>query len=669
MGQSLPNFSAINLDSVEKELEIILNNNLSDINKLLEKNTVYTWDNLMQPMEELNDKLHHFWSPIQHMNGVINSPKLREVINNCLPKLSDYSSEISQNETLFHAVESIDIKNLDIAQQKTIENDIRNFKLAGVNLPKAEQEKFAALSKSLSQLTQKFEENVLDATMGFKKVINNPKELSGIPEHAVSAAKLLAEKENKSGWIFSLEAPSYLAVMMYADSQSLREAMYTAFVTRASDQGPNANKWNNDDVMREILEKRFELAKLLGFKNYAEYSLQTKMVKKTEDVLNFLSELAEKSLPSAQKEFQQLSEFAKSELKIEKLNAWDVAYASEKLSQQLYQISQEDLRPYFPEPKVLTGLFSVIQKLYHITVKPELNVNLWHKDASCFNLFDSNNKLQARLFIDLYARENKRGGAWMDDCRARRKLLNGEIQIPVAYVTCNFNAPAPNQPALFTHDDVITLFHETGHALQHMLTKINIASVSGINGIPWDAVEVASQFFENWAWEKASIDLFAEHFQTKSKLPNDLFEKLIRAKNFQSAMQMMRQVEFALFDFDLHMHFDANNLNSIQVILNHVREKTSVVPVPTFNRFQNSFSHIFAGGYAAGYYSYKWAEVMACDAFSLFLQNGIFDAKTAEKFKTTFLESGGAKEPMDLFIEFRGRKPQVDALLEQNEII
>src|SRR3990167_7329055 len=472
--QSLPQFSKINLDMIESNLDKVLEYNLIEINNLLKNNAVYTWDNLMRPMENANDALNQFWSPIQHMNAVINSPALREVVNHCLPKLSDYGTAISQNEGLFHAIESIDLKNLDISQRKTIENDLRNFKLSGVHLPKDKKNEFATLSKALSQLTQKFEENVLDATMGWKKEIMDQAELAGIPEHAILNAKLLAEKESKSGWIFNLEAPSYLAVMMYADSQQLRAEMYTAYVTRASNQGPNAGKWNNDQVMQDILEKRFALAKLLGFQNYAEYSLQTKMVKKTNEVLDFLNELAEKSLKPAQKEFQALSHFAQSELQLKTLNAWDVAYASEKFSQKLYQISPEDLRPYFPEPRVLSGLFDVIQKLYGVTIKAADHVDVWHQDAKCFNVFDAHHQLQARLFFDLYARENKRGGAWMDDCKVRRLLDNGKIQIPVAYINCNFNAPAQHNPALFTHDDVITLFHETGHALQHILTKINV---------------------------------------------------------------------------------------------------------------------------------------------------------------------------------------------------
>ena len=514
----------------------------------------------------------------------------------------------------------------------------------------------------------RFEENLLDATMAWKKYITDESLLKGIPEHAKNAAKNTAKNENLDGWLFTLEAPDYLAIMTYADAQSLREECYRAYVTRASEIGPNAAKFDNSKNMQLILKNRFELARLLGFQNYAEYSLATKMVKKTDDVLTFLNELAEKTKQAAQKDFLDLSTFAKTALGMEKLNAWDLAYVSEKLRQHDYAISPEDLRPYFPEPAVMEGLFEIMHRLYGITVERVDDADVWHKDVTCFRILDAEKKLQAHLFFDLYARNNKRGGAWMDDCSVHRRLDDGTIQLAAAYVTCNFNAPIGTDPALFTHDDVVTIFHECGHALQHVLTKVDVANVSGIQNIPWDAVEIASQFFENWAWEKTSIPYFAKHYQTQAALPDYLFERMERAKNFQSALQMMRQLEFALFDFRLHIEYDENKPECVQTILNEVRNKISVFPPPEFNRFQHGFSHIFGGSYGAGYYSYKWAEVMACDAFSLFEEKGIFDRATSEKFKTTFLESGGAKEPIDLFIEFRGRKPTVDALLQQSGI-
>ena len=578
---------------------------------------------------------------------------------------------VAHNQQLFHAVESIqkngEFKSFSKAQQKTIEHEIRDFKLSGVHLSAEKKKRFAEITKNLSRLSHEFENNVLDATMAFKKHITDENELNGIPAHAKSAAKNLAEKEKKEGWLFTLEAPDYLAIMMFADNRALREEFYRAFVTRASDLAEN-KKFDNTQVMCGILENRYELATLLGFKDYTEYSLATKMVDDPKTVLQFLNELAEKTFPTAKKEFQTLAEFAKTTLGLETFDAWDVAFAAEKLRQEKYAISQEDVRPYFPEPVVLDGLFTIIQKLYGVTVKPLDNTDVWHKDARCFCLTDENGDPKAHLYMDLYARPHKRGGAWMDEAAVRRRLNENDIQLPAAYVTCNFPGPIGDDPALFSHDDVVTLFHECGHALQHILTKIDVASVSGIQGVPWDSVELASQFFENWAWENESIQFIAQHYQTKEPLPDDLLQRMQDAKNFQSAMQMMRQLEFSLFDFEMHMHKGAITAEEIQDILNGVRKKVTVVPVPDFNRFQNGFSHIFGGGYAAGYYSYKWAEVMACDAFSLFQEKGIFDAETARKFKETFLESGGAIEPLDLFIEFRGRKPEVDALLKQSGI-
>lgn len=668
----LPTFSQIDYSQVENKLDNLLKKNLDTIEKLLTNNTTYTWDNLLQPIDTLNDELHHFWSPIQHLSAVVNAPALRDIMHACLPKLSDYHTHISHNKKLFEAILSIknssNFSSLNKAQQKSIENDIRDFKLSGVHLSEDKKEKFSELTKSLSKLMHQFEENVLDATMGWKKYTTDEALLSGIPEHAKLAAKKNAKKENFDGWIFTLEAPDYLAVMTYADSAMLREEMYHAFVTRASELGPNAGRFDNSAIMKNILKDRHELAKLLDFDNFAQYSLSTKMVKHTDDVIQFLLELAQKSLPKAKQEFKELVSFAKTELNYETLNAWDIAYVSEKYRQKEYNISPEDLRPYFPEPQVYDGLFKIIHRLYGITVKQKMDADTWHPDVKCFELLDEKQHTIAHIFCDLYARENKRGGAWMDECTIRRLCDDGKIQLPAAYLTCNFNSPIGNDPALFTHDEVVTLFHECGHTLQHVLTQINVENVSGIRGIPWDAVEVASQFFENWAWEKDSIPFIAKHYKTQADLPADLLERMQRAKNFQTGMHMMRQLEFAIFDFRIHLEYFEMKKDQVQTILNEVRQHFAVYPSPDFNRFQHAFTHIFGGSYAAGYYSYKWAEVMASDAFSLFDEKGIFDKFTSMKFKETFLESGGAKDPLDLFIEFRGRKPSVDALLKYSGI-
>lgn len=671
--KTLPQFTHINIDTTEHDLKTLLDHNLTQIDTLLSQTPPFTWNNLMRPLENQDDALNQFWSPINHMHAVVNSPALRDVYNACIPLLSDYATKIGHNKKLFEAIQSIkqsdEYPSLDIAQQKVIDNELRDFHLAGVTLNTDKKKQFADLSKALSQLTTKFEENVLDATQGWTLHITDEKELSGIPQDTIDGAKATAESHDKTGWVFTLEIPDYLAVITYADSASMREHMYHAYCTRASDQGPTKGQWDNTPVMQAIMAKRLELAKLLDFNNYAEKSLATKMVKRPQDVLDFLEKLVSASLPVAKTEHQALRDFAQELHGVSTLNAWDLSYYTEKLRQHRYAISQEDCRPYFPEDNVVQGLFTVAHKLYGVTIKPLPDANVWHKDARCYALLDDQNQVQSVFYFDLYARENKRGGAWMDDYRSRRVLDNGNVQIPVAYVTCNFNGPVGDKPALFRHDDVVTLFHEFGHALQHMLTKVDYLPVSGINGVPWDAVEIASQFFENWAWEKESIQALSGHYKTGDPLPDDLFDKMLQAKNFQAALHMIRQLEFALFDFKLHMQFNPEQDNQIQTVLDTVRNTVGVIPVPAFNRFQHGFSHIFAGGYAAGYYSYKWAEVMAADAFSLFKENGIFDPATSSKFKSALLETGGAREPLDLFVEFRGHEPDINALLKQDGII
>lgn len=670
--KDLPRFSAYKPELIEPRLTEILDANRAKLKALLSQAQPYTWDNLLKPLEQMNDDLHLFWSPIKHLNSVANTEILRTIYKNCLPKVTDYSIELHQNQDLFQAILSIaegpEYAQLKPAQKKILEHAIRDFRLSGVHLAPAEKAQFAALDKELTQLATEFEENVLDATQGWSKLITHPDELAGIPELAIAAAKQAANERKLSGWLFTLDAPSYMAVMNYADWRPLRYEMYFAYATRASDQGPNAGKWDNTSVMNKILHTRYQMAKLLEFSNYAEYSLATKMAKKTSEVLEFLENLAQAALPQARREFAELSQFAKEKYGVDELQAWDLAYFSEKLRQHDYAVSTEDYRPYLPEPVVVKGLFDIVEKLYGIRLTEIPNPDVWKKEVRFFSIHDEQGQLRGHLYMDLYARSDKRGGAWMDDCRIRRKLDDQNIQTPIAFITCNFNAAVGNDPALFSHDEVITLFHEFGHALQHLLTAQDYADVSGINGIPWDAVEIASQFMESWCWEKAAIDLFAQHYQSKHPLPEELFEKLIKAKNFQSALQMIRQLQFSLFDFRLHVEFDPSKTNLAQQILDEVREELFIFPTPAFNRFQNSFTHIFAGGYAAGYYSYKWAELLACDAFSKFEEQGIFNRQTGKEFLQTLLESGGAAEPMDVFIKFRGRPPKIDALLRANGI-
>jgi len=663
----LPPFVHIKPVHVEPAIDQILKDNRLQLEDLL-KQKKFSWDNFIQPLEEMADRLQRVWSPVSHMNSVVNSDALREAYNKCLPKLSEYSTELGQNEKLFQVYQSIaddaSFTALDIAQQKIIQNALRDFHLSGVDLEKNKKQRFKEIKKQLSKLKTQFEENILDATHAWHKQIKAEKDLSGLPEFAVAMARQAAEKKESEGWIFTLDAPSYMAVMMYADDRALRKQMYGEFVTRASDKGSNAGKWDNSQNMKKILALRHELAELLNFNNYTGLSLATKMAETTDDVLTFLYELVKKSKKVAEEDYQELKIFVKSKYGIEKLQAWDLMYYSEKLRQKKFAISQEELKPYFPEQRVLDGMFAVVNKIYDLNIKEIKDVETWHDDVRVFEIRDGEKNIRGQFYLDLYAREKKRGGAWMDDCQGRVRHQNGQLQIPVAYLTCNLTPPLGDEPALFTHQEVITLFHEFGHGLHHMLTQVDYLSVSGINGVAWDAVELPSQFLENWCWEREALDLIAAHYQTNKAMPTDLFERMHAAKNFQSSMQMVRQIEFSIFDLKIH---SAESVD-IQAILDDVRKEVAVIFPPEFNRFQHSFSHIFAGGYAAGYYSYKWAEVLSADAFSKFEEQGIFDRQTGLEFLHTVLEQGGSKEPLELFKDFRGREPEISALLRHSGI-
>ena len=668
----LPPFSAIKPEHVEPAIDQILADNRAAISDLLENSEEKNWDNLIAPMEELEDRLSRAWSPVSHMNSVLNSDELRDAYNACLPKLSQYATELGQNETLFAAFEHIaanvdKTKNLNTSQQKAINNALRDFRLSGVNLPEEQKKRFMEIKQELATLTANFSQNVLDATQAWSKHITDEKKLAGLPGSAIAMAKQTAEQKELKGYLLTLEFPSYFAVMSYADDRTLREETYQAFATRASDQGPNAGEWNNSELMEQILGLRHELSQILGFESYAQHSLATKMAPSIEKVMEFLRNLADHSLGMAQEELDELASFAREHYDITEIEPWDITYCSEKLREFRYAISQEDLKPYFPEPRVVDGLFAVVNKLYGLNIKELSGVDTWHEDVRVFEIFDRDDNARGRFYLDLYARPNKRGGAWMDECISRRETAEG-IQFPVAYLTCNFSSPIGNEPALFTHNEVITLFHEFGHGLHHMLTQVNTLAVSGISGVPWDAVELPSQFLENWCWESQAVNLIALHYQTKEPLPDELYEKMINAKNFQSGMQMVRQLEFALFDFRIHAEYDPEKGARVQEILDEVRAEVAVIKPPAYHRFQHSFSHIFAGGYAAGYYSYKWAEVLSSDAFSKFEEKGIFNRETGLEFLEAVLEQGGARDPMDLFIEFRGREPEIDALLRHSGI-
>ena len=664
----LPPFSKILPEHIKPAVEEIINDNETAINKLLAEKQTFNWENLQEVLDKLDDRLSQSWSPVGHMNAVVNSDELRDAYNSCLPILSEYSTRIGQNHTLYQAYQSIadskDFAALDDAQKKIINDSLRDFKLAGVSLEAEKKERYGDIKKQLSELTSKFSDNVLDATMAWSKVITDQTELSGLPESALAGAKQLAEAKGEDGWLLNLDFPSFFPVMTYCDNRQLREEVYAAFSTRASDQGPNAGEFDNSEKIDEILKLRHELAQLLDFNNYSEYSLATKMAESTDEVIHFLEDLAAKSKPQAEKELAELKAFAKEEHGVDDLEAWDIGYYGEKLRQQRYAISQEELRPWFPAEKAIAGMFDVVHKLFDIEIEQADDIDCWHKDVRFYNI-RRNGEMIGRFYLDLYAREHKRGGAWMDVCRSRWTLDN-QTQLPVAYLTCNFTPPVGDKPALLTHDEVVTLFHEFGHGLHHMLTKVDYAAVSGISGVAWDAVELPSQFMENFCWEKEGLALISGHFETGEPLPEDKLEKLLAAKNFQSAMMMVRQLEFSLFDFKLHKEY-GKGLN-VQELLNQVRDQVAVVIPPKFNRFQNSFSHIFAGGYAAGYYSYKWAEVLSADAFSRFEDEGIFNKATGESFLNEILEKGGSAEPMELFVNFRGRKPEIDALLRHSGI-
>ena len=669
---SLPPFSQIKPEQVQPAVIQAIADCKQKISDVLAQRDPHTWDSLIAPLEEVNDRLSRIWSPVSHLNSVLNSEALREAHDACLPLLSEFQTYVGQHEGLYQAYmalsQSDDFPLLSGAQRKEIQNTLRDFRLSGIGLPAEAQQRYGEIQARLSELASRFSNNVLDATQGWHKLVADEAELAGLPDSVRAAARQMAELKGKEGWLFTLDIPSYLPVMMYADNRELRAEMYEAFTTRASDQGPNAGKWDNSAIMSELLTLRRELAQLLGFANYAELSLATKMADKTEQVVSFLTDLAAKSLPQGKAELEEIRAFAAEQHGQSELAAWDLAYYAEKLKQHKFSISDEQLRPYFPASKVVKGLFEVVKRVFGMKVRERLGIDTWHPDVRFYDIFDADDELRGSFYLDLYAREHKQGGAWMDVCLGRRYRQDGSLQKPVAYLTCNFNGPVDGKPALFTHNEVVTLFHEFGHGIHHMLTRIDVAGVAGINGVAWDAVELPSQFLENWCWESEALAFISGHYETGEPLPADLLEKMLTARNFQAAMQMLRQLEFALFDFRLHQEFDPANPAQLPALLDEVRSQVAVMTPPAFNRFQHSFSHIFAGGYAAGYYSYKWAEVLSADAFSRFEEEGIFNPATGQSFLKNILEKGGSKEPMELFRAFRGREPKVDALLRHSGI-
>jgi len=670
--EGLPAFSLIRPEHVEPAMDQILADNRQAIRDLLSGGGPYTWANLVHPLSLLEDRLSRAWSPVRHMNSVVNSDALRAAYNACLPKLSDYGTELGQNVDLFKAYQSLaqgeENNALDAAQQKVVHDALRDFHLSGVDLPEDKKARYKAIAQELSNLQSRFEENILDSTHAWKKHISDKGALAGLPDSALDMLAQAARHGEVDGYLLTLEFPSYYAVMTYAEDRGLREELYTAYVTRASDQGPHDRKYDNSALMEQILALRHEQAQLLGYENFAALSLATKMAESPADVVRFLEDLTKRSRSRAQQELEELKAFAAEHLKLADLQAWDIAFASEQLRQQAYALSQEDLKPYFPVDRVVPGLFRLVERLYEVRIVEVDDVDVWHPDVRFYEIRDPDGTPRARFYLDLYARPKKRGGAWMDECMVR--MRNGErVQLPVAYMTCNSTPPVGGKPALFTHDEVITLFHEFGHGLHHMLTRVDYPDIAGINGVEWDAVELPSQFMENWCWEREAMDLFSGHYQTGEAMPQALFDKLISTRHFQAAMQMVRQLEFSLFDMRIHGEYDPSQGGRIQEILEQVRAQVSVVVPPAFNRFQHGFSHVFAGGYAAGYYSYKWAEVLSADAFARFEEEGLFSPEVGRAFLQNVLEKGGSKPAIELFKAFRGREPQIDALLRHSGLI
>lgn len=659
----LPPFNSLLPEHVEPAIRQVLDENRARLAALLEARAD-TWDTLVVPLEEMQHRLARTWSPVGHLNAVVNNDELRAAYNACLPLLTAWHTDLAQNERLHAAYQAIltrEGKLLSAGQRKLLDNALRDFRLAGVALPATQKQQFKSLMEKLSTLQSKFDENVLDATNAWSRHVEDAEELKGLPESIIERARAAAQAAGKEGWLFSLDAPNYLSVMMHGDNETLRRELYQAWVTRASDQGTAPDRWDNTPLMAQILATRHELASLVGFASYAEYSLATKMATSVPEVSDFLRQLATQSKPVARREFDELSQFAG-----QTLQPWDVSYFGERLKRQRFSLSEEALRPYFPLPRVLSGLFAVAEKLYNVSIAERQGVELYHPDVRFYDILNADGTRRGSFFIDLYARAKKRGGAWMDEC-VGRKHLDASTTLPVAYLVCNFMPPVGSQPALLTHSEVVTLFHEFGHGLHHMLTRVDYPSIAGINGVAWDAVELPSQFMENFAWRPEVLPLISAHVTTGQPLPRADLERLLGSRTYQAGMQTVRQLEFSLFDLRIHSEIGTSSAASSELmqILNEVRAEVAVVQPPAFNRFAHSFQHIFSGGYAAGYYSYKWAEVLAADAFSAFEEAGIFNHTVSHRFLSAILEKGGSLDAMEAFVEFRGRKPRIEPLLKQ----
>ncbi|HTY02644.1 MAG TPA: M3 family metallopeptidase [Rhodocyclaceae bacterium] len=671
----LPRFDAITPEHVAPAIRELIEENRKVVADLTASKSQPSWDAVMQPLTDAGERLGRAWGIVGHLHSVMDVPEWREAYNALLPEVTAYYAELGQNEAIFARVKALraspEYATLSLTRQRIIDNDLRDFRLSGAELPEDRKPRFKAIQEEMSALAAKFSENLLDATNAHAEWVGDEAGVAGLPDDVRTTARAAAERDGRLGWKFTLHAPSYIPVMQYAEDRELRTRMYRAYVTRASEFGKP--EWDNGPLIKRMLELRAEEAQLLGYDNYAQVSLVPKMAESTAQVAAFLHELAAKAKPFAERDVAELRDFARTELGMEKLESWDIAWASEKLKHARYDFSDEEVKQYFPEHMVMAGLFRVVESLFSVKIVPDDHAIAWHPAVRLYRI-ERGHEIVGRFYADLYARETKRGGAWMADAIGRRRTADNGIQAPVAYLCCNFPAPVGGKPATFSHDDVLTLFHETGHGLHHLLTQVEDLPVSGIDGVEWDAVELPSQFMENFCWEWDVLSGMTAHADTGEPLPRTLYDKMIAAKNFQSGMQTMRQIEFALFDLLLHSEFDPKGERTVQQLLAEVRKEVAVLFPPDWNRFPQSFSHIFGGGYAAGYYSYKWAEVLSADAYSAFEEAGrkngsTLDAATGERFWREILAVGGSRPAMESFKAFRGREPSVDALLRHNGMI
>ncbi|QDQ84443.1 M3 family metallopeptidase [Paraburkholderia megapolitana] len=675
----LPRFGEIRPEHVTPALDVLLANASAAVERASAPVTPASWVDIVEPVEHATEPLSRAWGVVGHLNAVADTPELRAAYGENLQRVTEFWSSVGQNLALYEKYKAIaasgDFPTLTGERRKILDNALRDFRLSGAELPEDQKPHFAELQERQAALSKAFSDHVLDATNAYAYVVTNETELAGLPEDVVAAAREAAERDGKEGWKFTLHFPSYFPVMQYSENRAMREAMYRAYVTRASELGAayggGKSEWDNTANLAEQLTLRAEEAHMLGYRNFAEVSLAPKMAESPEQVMAFLEDLATRARPHAEQDWKELREFAASELGLSDLQPWDMTFASERLRQQRYAFSENEVKQYFPEDAVFRGLFKVIETLFDVRIRPD-DATVWHPDVRFFRVENQDGGLVAQFYLDLYAREGKRGGAWMDDARARHKLAHGGVQTPVAYLTCNFSAPVGGKPACFTHDEVITLFHETGHGLHHMLTRVDELGVSGINGVEWDAVELPSQFMENFCWEWDVLSDMTSHVDTAKPLPRDLFDKMLAAKNFQSGLGTARQIVFSMFDMRLHTDFNPAGPTSANDLAREINERFHVIPQASFSRWPNTFSHIFAGGYAAGYYSYKWAEVLSADAYAAFEEaahasNGsVLDVATGTRYRKEILEVGGSRPAMESFKAFRGREPDIDALLRHN---